>query len=146
MNQTKRDKEKRIVVFRISQNDKTTLSNIITKGNKIPYLKMQQRCRVGTVGDWRRQTIKVVETSNVFNLTGDKVGHEMKMYVALCPPGPNVLLLTLTPSNFNEKHTQKLKSILSCFGQDAFKNLMVIEVQNGEVQISAENQVIQDCG
>ena len=69
----------------------------------------------------------------------------MKTCVALCPPGPNVLLLLVKPSDFDEGDRQKLKFILSFFGQDAFKYLMVIETQDEDEQSSSVNQVIQDC-
>lgn len=88
--------------------------------------------------------LTVVETSDVFMLPRDKVSHEMKKYVALCPPGPNVLLLLLK-SDINEEEIQKLKFILSFFGQDVFKYSIVIESQTGEEQNSSLNQVIQQC-
>lgn len=89
--------------------------------------------------------LTVVETSDVLGMPRDKVSHEMKKCVALCPPGPNVLLLLLK-SDINEEETQKLKFILSFFGQDTFKYSVVIESQTGEEQNSSLNQVIQQCG
>lgn len=89
--------------------------------------------------------LTIVETSDVFTLPKDKVSHEMKKCVALCPPGPNVLLLLLK-SDVNEEERQKLQFILSFFGQDAFKYSIVIESQTGEEYNSSLNQVIQQCG
>lgn len=90
--------------------------------------------------------LTVVTSSDFFNLQNDKIRHELRMCVALCPPGPNVLLLLVTPSDFSEEDKQKLKFILSFFGEDAFKHSMVIEAQNGEVPNSPIIQIIQDCG
>lgn len=89
--------------------------------------------------------LTVVETSDVFSLPRDKIRHEMRKCVALCPPGPNVLLLLATSSGFNEEDRQKLKFILSFFGEDAFKYSMVIEAQNEEVPSSSVTETIQDC-
>lgn len=89
--------------------------------------------------------LTVVEMSDVFMLPRDKVSHEVKKCIALCPPGPNVLLLLLK-SDINEEETQKLKFILSFFGQDAFKYSIVIESKSGEEQNFSLNRVIQQCG
>lgn len=90
--------------------------------------------------------LTVVGSSDFFSLPKDKIRHELRKCVALCPPGPNVLLLLVTPSGFNEEDRQKLKFILSFFGEDAFKYSIVIEAQNGEVPNSPIIQIIQDCG
>lgn len=90
--------------------------------------------------------LTVVGTSDFFKTPKDKIRHEMRKCVALCPPGPNVLLLLVTPSDFSEEDRQKLKFILSFFGEDALKYSIVIEAQNGEVPNSPIIQIIQDCG
>lgn len=90
--------------------------------------------------------LTVVGTSDFFSLENDKIRHELRKCVALCPPGPNVLLLLVTPSGFSEADRQKLKFILSFFGEDALKHSIVIEAQNGEVPNSPIIQTIQDCG
>lgn len=90
--------------------------------------------------------LMVVESPDVFGLPSDKVKHEIKTCVALCPPGPNLLILLLNRSDFNEEKRQTLNFILSFFGQDALKYSLVIEPQNAEVQNSSLNEVIHDCG
>ncbi|XP_033974624.1 GTPase IMAP family member 8-like [Trematomus bernacchii] len=136
--------ELRIVVFGKDLNEKTTLSNFITTEKDSPYLNMQNQCKVSN-GERRGEQLTVVKTSDVFSLPVDKVRHEMKKCVALCPPGPNVLLLLLKPSDFNEEDRQTLKFILNFYGQDAFKYSMVIQTENGEVQNASLNKVIRDC-
>lgn len=74
------------------------------------------------------------------------IKHEIKRCIAFCPPGPNVLLWLLNPSDFNEDECLNLKTILTCFGQEAFKFSMVIKTQAADVQNDLLNQVIQDCG
>lgn len=90
--------------------------------------------------------LTVVGSSDFFSLPKDRIRHELRKCVALCPPGPNVLLLLVTPSNFSEEDRQKIKFILSFFGEDALKYSIVLEAQNGEVPDSPINQIIQDCG
>lgn len=90
--------------------------------------------------------LTVVGSSDFFSLSKDRIRHELRKCVALCPPGPNVLLLLVTPSDFSEEDRQKLKFILSFFGEDAFKFSIVLEAQNGEVPNSPIIQIIQDCG
>lgn len=135
--------ELRCVLIGKSQRDKTTLTNFITRGNNASHLVMP-KCTVA-YGEWRRKVLTVVETSDVFSLPRDKIRHEMRKCVALCPPGPNVLLLLATSSGFNEEDRQKLKFILSFFGEDAFKYSMVIEARNEEVPSSSITETIQDC-
>lgn len=133
----------RIVVFGSSQNEKTMLTNAITRRNKFPR-GVRTQCTI-TCGEYKKTMIIVVTTPDMFSLPEARLKHEMKKSVALCPPGPNVLLLLLKP-DFSEEERHKLNLILSFFGQDAFKYSMVIEVQTAEVQNSLLNQVIQDCG
>lgn len=133
----------RIGVFGSSQNEKTMLTNAITRRNKTPRGARAQ-CTV-TCGEYRKRTILVVTTPDMFSLPEAQLKHEMKKFVALCPPGPNVLLLVLKP-DFSEEEQQKLNFILSFFGRDAFKFSMVIEGQTAEVQSSVLKRVIQECG
>ncbi|XP_063346333.1 GTPase IMAP family member 8-like [Pelmatolapia mariae] len=98
-----------------------------------------------TQGEYRKTRLTVVKTSDVFRLSGEKVKHEMKKCVALCPPGPNVLLLLVKPSEFSEEDREKLTYILSFFGQDAFKYAMVILTHSEEKKTSAVDRLIQDC-
>ncbi|XP_072243361.1 GTPase IMAP family member 8-like [Leuresthes tenuis] len=93
-----------------------------------------------------KTNLTVVNTSDVFSLPDDKVKHEMRKCVALCPPGPNVLLLLVKPSDFTEHDRNKLKFILSFFGQDAFKHAVVILTHTEEEKTSAVEKLIQDCG
>ncbi|KAK9522012.1 hypothetical protein VZT92_018508 [Zoarces viviparus] len=133
--------ELRVVVFGKRQNEKTRLSDFITRGKDV---KASKQCRAAD-GEWRGTTFRVVTTSDVFGLPQDKVRHEMRKCVALCPPGPNVLLLLVTPSDFNEEDRHTLKFILSLFGEDAFQHSMVIKTQEGELLNSSVDQLMRDC-
>ncbi|XP_059192534.1 uncharacterized protein LOC131974297 [Centropristis striata] len=131
--------ELRIAVFGKSQTEKTTLSNFINGHH--PTMSKQV---APTQGQWRRKPIKVVKSADVFSLPVERVRLQMKKCVAESPPGPNVLLLLVKPSDFTEQDRQKLKFIMSFFGQDAFKYSMVILTQNDRLGNPSVNQLIQD--
>lgn len=61
----------------------------------------------------------------------------MTQCVSLCAPGPNVLLLL--------NRTQRLRSNLRWFGEDAFKHSMVIRTNNLIESLNV-NQLLQACG
>ncbi|XP_067429286.1 GTPase IMAP family member 8-like [Thunnus thynnus] len=105
---------------------------------------MSKQCE-HIIGEWKRKPFTIVKTADVFSMPVDKVRHEMKKCVALCPPGPNVLLLSVRPSDFTKQDIKTLKFILSLFGQDAFKYSMVITTQNDRGFNFSVNQVIQEC-
>ncbi|XP_042344084.1 GTPase IMAP family member 8-like [Plectropomus leopardus] len=134
----------RILVFGKRQSEKTTLCSFITRQKDSLYQKMSKQSTV-TYGELRGKKFTVVDTADVFGLPVDRVRNEMKKCVVLCPPGPNVLLLLVKPSDFSVDDRQKFKFILSFFGDDAFKYLMVIQTQTWTVQNSSINQVIRDC-
>lgn len=131
------------MVFGSSQNEKTMLTNAITRRNKISR-GVRTQCSV-TCGEYKKTMIIVVTTPDMFSLPEAQLKHEMKKSVVLCPPGPNVLLLLLKP-DFSEEERHKLNLILSFFGQDAFKYSIVIKEEAADVQNSSLNKVIQDCG
>ncbi|XP_019131670.2 uncharacterized protein LOC109142419 [Larimichthys crocea] len=134
----------RIVVLGKSQNEKKILSNFITGKKDCSQQKMTRQ--FGYIQrDCRKSPFTVVTTADVFSLSGTRVKHEMLKCVAQCPPGPNVLLLLVKPSDFNEQDRQKLKFVMSLFGQDAFKYLLIIITQNDRECNSSVNQLIQDC-
>ncbi|XP_074495887.1 GTPase IMAP family member 8-like [Sebastes fasciatus] len=136
----------RIAIFGKSQNEQTTLSDFITGKRDSSHPTMtKQSAHIHR--EWRKQPLTVVKTkANIFSLPVERVKHAMKKCVVECPPGPNVLLLLVKPSDFTEQDRQKLKFILSFFGQDAFQYSMVILTQNDRAQNSSLNQLIQDCG
>ncbi|XP_041793327.1 GTPase IMAP family member 8-like [Chelmon rostratus] len=134
----------RVVVFGKSQKKKTILTNFITGKQDFISLKMTTRSTV-TQGEWRKIALTVVNTSDIFSAPVEKVRHEMKKCVALCPPGPNVLLLLVKPSDFSEQDRQKVHFILGFFGRDSFKYSMVILTHGQVAKSSAVDQLIRDC-
>uniref|UniRef100_UPI0037E92660 GTPase IMAP family member 8-like n=1 Tax=Semicossyphus pulcher TaxID=241346 RepID=UPI0037E92660 len=81
----------------------------------------------------------------MFSLTEEAVRREVKSCESLCPPGPNVLLLLVKPSDFTEENRRTLKFILSLFGQDALKHSMVI-MTHKETERYTVNHLLKDCG
>ncbi|XP_044189703.1 GTPase IMAP family member 8-like isoform X1 [Thunnus albacares] len=97
-------------------------------------------------GEWRGKSLKVVKTPDIFSLNVATLRREMRKRVTLCPPGPNVLLLLVKPSDFTEEDRNTLKFILSLFGQDAFKHSMVIVTHEGMETSFTVNQLVRECG
>ncbi|XP_044187025.1 GTPase IMAP family member 8-like [Thunnus albacares] len=138
--------ELRIVMVGKSEDKKKIMCNFIT-GSKQSKLKINpnKQCEVAC-GDWRGKTLTVVKIPDIFSLTVEAFREEMKNCVTLCPPGPNVLLLLVEPSDFTEKNRQTLRFILSLFDQDAFKHSMVIITHDEDKTSVSVNQLIEDCG
>lgn len=107
------------------------LSHFIAEHNQRKPIKLRQRL--------------TVETLEIFSRPGNKLKHAMKVCIAQCHPGPNVVLLLVKPSDFTEENRQKLNFVLSFFGHDAFKHVMIILTQSYGGHNSSVNQLIQDC-
>ncbi|XP_074495695.1 GTPase IMAP family member 8-like [Sebastes fasciatus] len=141
--------ELRIVMFGKTEDKKTTLWNFIAEKKIIgqQYFRFTEpkQCEVAG-GQWRGNPLTVVKTPNIFSLSVEAVREEIKKCISLCPPGPNVLLLLVKPSDFTEENRQTLKFILSLFGQDAFKHSMVISTHEGSETSSSIHQLLKDCG
>ncbi|XP_037633777.1 GTPase IMAP family member 8-like isoform X2 [Sebastes umbrosus] len=129
----------RIVMFGKSEDKKTTLLNFIFK-RKAQLLTVTEQRQL------RGNPPRVVKTPNIFSLSVEAVREEIKRCISLCPPGPNVLLLLVKPSDFTEKNRQTLKFILSLFGQDAFKHSMVIRTHERNEMSFSVRQLLKDCG
>ncbi|XP_065806849.1 uncharacterized protein [Labrus bergylta] len=97
-------------------------------------------------GEWRGKPLTVVKTPEVFSVSLEKWREEMKKAVSLCPPGPNVVLLLVKPSDFTEENRQTLKFILSFFSQDAFKHSVVINTHKEDKTGVSFRRLIKDCG
>uniref|UniRef100_A0A671U9U6 AIG1-type G domain-containing protein n=1 Tax=Sparus aurata TaxID=8175 RepID=A0A671U9U6_SPAAU len=136
----------RMVLLGQSEDEKTSLSDFIMKKKAFTSQGETKRCEVD-YGEWRKKTFTLVKTpSDIFSLSETRVKLLMQECVSLCPPGPNVLLLLVNPSDFTEKNRQTLKFILSLFGQDALKHSMVIITHEGNESSSTVNQLLTDCG
>ncbi|XP_051251202.1 uncharacterized protein LOC127360791 isoform X2 [Dicentrarchus labrax] len=136
----------RIVLLGKSDDKKTKLGNFIIGDQAFHYQKLSSVTHsVIANREWGGKPLIVVKTPNVFSLSEETLRREMKNCVTLCPPGPNVLLLLVKPSDFTEENRQTLKFILSLFGQDALKYSMVIMTHEGNKRISV-NQLLIDCG
>ncbi|XP_038559319.1 GTPase IMAP family member 8-like [Micropterus salmoides] len=139
----------RILLLGKKEDKKTKLSNFISgniqhKQFNLPNPLTTKHSTV-THGEWRGKTLTVVKTPDIFSLTVEKLRREVKSCETLCPPGPNVLLLLVEPSDFTEENRQTLKFILSLFSQDAFKHSMVISTHDEEGENNVVKQLIQDC-
>ncbi|XP_034548775.1 GTPase IMAP family member 8-like [Notolabrus celidotus] len=141
--------EIRILMLGKKDDMKTKLSDFITQKEQPwkhslpkPFAVKQ---KVETA-EWRGKPLKVVKTPDVFSLSVEKLRGEMRNAVSLCPPGPNVLLLLVKPSDFTEENRQTLKFILSLFGQDAFKHSVIISTHEDGQTDDSYRRLLKDCG
>ncbi|XP_030272189.1 uncharacterized protein LOC115581327 isoform X1 [Sparus aurata] len=135
----------RIVLVGKSEDKMTKLGNFILQ-NQYFNLHKHSKQVVAFQRQWTGNPLTVVKTPDMFSLSEKAVREEMKSCISLCPPGPNVLLLLVKPSEFTEKNRETLKFILSLFGQDAFKHSMVIITHEGKKTSFTVNQLLIDCG
>ncbi|XP_063344644.1 GTPase IMAP family member 8-like [Pelmatolapia mariae] len=138
--------ELRIMLFGKSENKKSSLEKIIIRKKEfnMPKVLGGKQCRAAS-GQWNGKPLTVVKTPDIFSLSVKTLLEVMKSCVSLCPPGPNVLLLLVKPSDFTEKNRQTLNLVLSLFGQDAFKHSMVIITQKQEKGNNSVEKLIEDC-
>ncbi|XP_067429527.1 uncharacterized protein [Thunnus thynnus] len=138
----------RIVLVGKSEDKKKKLRNFITEDQDFHFQKKTKfkQC-VATCGEWREKSLTVVKTPDIFSLSEQKLREDVMRCINLSPPGPNVLLLLVNPSEFNEMDKQRLKSVcVSLFGQDAFKHSMVIMTHKENDISFTVNQLLEDCG
>uniref|UniRef100_UPI0037E7A5B0 GTPase IMAP family member 8-like n=1 Tax=Semicossyphus pulcher TaxID=241346 RepID=UPI0037E7A5B0 len=94
-------------------------------------------------GQWRGMPLTVGKASSA---SVKMLRSEVRHCPTLCPPGPNVLLLLVKPSDFTEENRRTLKFILRLFGQDALKHSMVISTHGGGETGVSFRHLLEDCG
>ncbi|XP_014186930.2 GTPase IMAP family member 8-like [Haplochromis burtoni] len=136
----------RIVLLGKSEDKKTKLGNIITGCESFQHQKqsLKMQC-VASCGKWKGKSLRVVKTPDMFGLSEEKIRRKVKSCVSLCPPGPNVLLLLVKPSNFTEENRKSLKFILSLFGEDSFKHFIAV-ITNRDENSESVNELLRECG
>ncbi|XP_078141522.1 GTPase IMAP family member 8-like [Centroberyx gerrardi] len=137
----------RIVLLGKSEDKKITVGNFIMGKKTFHFQRFSptKECVVAC-GEWKGKSLTVVKTPDIFSLPVETVRQEMRNCMALCCPGPNVLLLLVKPSEFTEENRLRLKFILSLFGQDAFKHSVVITTHEGNKTRFSVNQLLKECG
>ncbi|XP_041642861.1 uncharacterized protein LOC121509502 [Cheilinus undulatus] len=135
-----------IVLFGKSNDKKAKLGNyIVGKREFYTSKSFPNKCEVAH-GEWGGKQVTVVKTPEMFILPVETMRQEMRRCVEACPPGPNVLLLLVEPSDFTEENRKTLKFILSLFGQDALKYSIAISTHEGDETGMAFRRLLQDCG
>ncbi|XP_037535924.1 uncharacterized protein LOC119412985 [Nematolebias whitei] len=134
--------ELRIVLLGRSEEEKMKLTQLIIGSQNVSHWTSSSDC-VAFSGEWRGKPVTVVKTPDMFNLPREKMRSEVKSCVGLCPPGPNVLLLVVRPSQFTE-NKKNIKFVLSLFGQDTFKQSMVIITHKEKISDSV-CELLKDC-
>ena len=123
----------------------TKLGNFILENQHFRLPKHSKQV-VDAWREWKGKYLSVVKTPDMFSLSAEAVKEEMVRCVDLCLPGPNVLLLLVKPSDFTQKNRDTLRFILSLFGREAFKHLMVIITHERKETNSTLHQLLEDCG
>lgn len=129
----------RAAVFGKSPDDKSALCQLLD-GRKDSLQEFS-----GTSRRMSKGSLTVVKAADVFSLGLSRVKHEMRKCVQQLFPGPNILLLLVRPSDFNETDKQKIMSTISIFGQNAYKCSIVVVMQNGREENPSVRNLIQDC-
>ncbi|XP_019220958.1 GTPase IMAP family member 8 isoform X2 [Oreochromis niloticus] len=132
-------RELRIMLFGKSEKKKSALEKLLIGKKESKGFGGKQSCSAS--GEWNRKPPTVVKTPDIFSLPVEALFKVMKSCVSLCPPGPNILLLLVKPSDFTEKNRQTLNLVLSLFGQDAFNHSIVIRTHNEEGNNSVDKLI-----
>ncbi|KAM9743712.1 GTPase IMAP family member 8-like isoform 1-T2 [Menidia menidia] len=133
----------RVVLLGKSDKKKTKLGNLIFGHQS--FLEKQPSVCVASCGEFRGKAVTVVKTPDMFSLSVENQKKNVENCVRLCPPGPNVLLLLVKPSDFTEQDLKTLRSILSLFGGDAFRHSVVIRTHEKETSKTFD-ELLKDCG
>ncbi|XP_035771201.1 GTPase IMAP family member 8-like [Neolamprologus brichardi] len=136
-----RARELRIMLFGKSENKKSRLEKLLIGKKQSKDFGGKQSGAAS--GEWNRKPPTVVKTPDISSLPVEGLFKEMKSCVNLCPPGPNVLLLLVKPSDFTEEDRQTLNLVLSLFDQNAFNHSIVILTHNEEGNNSVD-KLIED--
>ncbi|KAL3975264.1 ATPase family AAA domain-containing protein 2 [Sarotherodon galilaeus] len=131
-----------ILLFGGNSAKKTELCNFIVKEN-YDFSGFSPDRQVFH-GEWRGKPVTVVKTPDFLSPSLKAAREEMKSCVSLCPPGPNVLLLMVKPSDFTAQSKKTLNLALSVFNGDAFKHSMVIITDEEKMGVSV-NSLFRDC-
>ncbi|XP_041832846.1 GTPase IMAP family member 8-like [Melanotaenia boesemani] len=127
-----------IMLFGTSQSMKTVLCNFIMKKKDLDFARSWKTSQVFH-GRWRGTSLIIQKAPESLKITREE------MEKCFCPPGPNVLLLLVKPSDFTEKDRESLKSSLTLFGKDAFKHTMVIVTHEGDETNSSLRELLKEC-
>ncbi|CAG5917301.1 unnamed protein product [Menidia menidia] len=133
----------RVVILGKSDKKKTKLGNLIVGHQS--FHEKQSSFSVASCGEFRGKAVTVVKTPDMFSLSVENQKKNVENCVRLCPPGPNVLLLLVKPSDFTEQDLKTLRSILSLFGGDAFRHSLVIRTHEKETSKTFD-ELLKDCG
>ncbi|MEQ2283686.1 hypothetical protein AMECASPLE_014149 [Ameca splendens] len=133
----------KIMLFGTSQSIKMQLCNFIFERKPLGISSKFHQLKPVEQKLWNGKLLTVVTTPD--SQMGKVSKEELKSCVNLCPPGPNVLLLLVTPSDFTEKDRQTLKTNLGLFGEHAFKHSMVIITHEANETSFSLNSLIREC-
>ncbi|XP_039463361.1 GTPase IMAP family member 8-like [Oreochromis aureus] len=94
---------------------------------------------------WKRNSLTVVKTPDIFTLSKEEVKEELKTCESLCAPGPNVLLMLVEPSKFTKECQKTFKYIQMFFGQNFLKRVMIITTHEDNETNDYFKRLLKKC-
>uniref|UniRef100_A0AAV2MPB7 AIG1-type G domain-containing protein n=1 Tax=Knipowitschia caucasica TaxID=637954 RepID=A0AAV2MPB7_KNICA len=135
----------RIVMIGKNLEEKAKLGTFITAKSIVPYGKLSKQSSV-FFGQWRRKAVTIYNTTDLFSADETHMREEVNHLLSVCAPGPNAFLLLVDPSEFTQTDSDKLRSILGGFGDDAHKYSTLI-LTKGDISWNTPfNALKKDCG
>ncbi|XP_038139256.1 GTPase IMAP family member 8-like isoform X2 [Cyprinodon tularosa] len=131
------------MLFGATLSSKGQLCNFILEKTSSEMSSTSNQTKLVEKGLWKGKVLTIVTPPE--SKMGKVKKDDLKRCIDLCPPGPNVLLLLVKPSDFTEKDSRTLRATLSLFGEDSFKHSMVIITQEGNRTSFALNSLIREC-
>ncbi|XP_038139258.1 GTPase IMAP family member 8-like [Cyprinodon tularosa] len=133
----------RIMLFGGTLSSKTQLCNFVLQKKILNISSTTFQTKLVEQGLWKGKFLTIWTPSE--SQMGKVLKEDIRSCVNLCPPGPNVLLLLVNPSDFTEKDSRFLKATLRLFGENAFKHSMVIMTEELNATSFAFNSLIREC-
>lgn len=136
--------EYRVVLLGGSENKKNKLANFIIGCQSFHSQKQPIKQCIATCGEWEGRSVTVVRMPDVLSWPKETMRKVMEQCANLCFPGPNVLLLLVKPSEFDEANRQKLEFVLSLFNHGFKFSLVIVTHKENDTSASVK-ELINNC-
>ncbi|XP_046893829.1 uncharacterized protein LOC124479235 isoform X2 [Hypomesus transpacificus] len=144
--------EMRIVLLGRNDREKSIVGNLLLNREAFDLssvLNQTERDRGLVEG----RCFTVVNTPDLLHpdISNDKLSEELQQCVTLSAPGPHVLLLVVTPEEFNEEEKNKIRNILNDLSEMAHNYSMVVVNAGRDMGTCMDDnpqvqQLTKECG